>query len=503
MRSWKKPPKENKVAEYYDALARMMVERGVPPSEPDDWTARDKNPFLHLRDGAVPVPSYQRAFAITIDGDAGRDLENLPKHLKSSTFLNPMRDPGEACYWYPRCLYSVVDDAEKPEEFLERIRWMVNLSKWAEVTFDSGGYHIALGRVHWTSARKLGTLRLSEDHAHFAMTFDHPTFTGHPFNNCLEETVRNLNWLLKRREGRCKWLNVCQGSTVAQALAWWLDIKFATFAGLEGLAFAVLGMNAWVLLSLMRQQIDDGAFDNLERCHALGKMKPTDMVLYTIIKRIIRKHFNPDFQFTADSAVAFREAGQWSQFYDGLVDDSGSFGSSVFSKLLARDANSKLPPDTEIYLNSPVYPKGVPILMREIGQINWEGKQTSNRLGMSMLAANNMWHQITQIINAQEEVDAVLHLPKFHRFSEVNTDVLLMDVVNSLRETGSVKSADAQLLAALRQIDQSGNMPGVQFFKHHDMEIFPVLQDVVEQILVGERPDVALREHRELLESWF
>ena len=478
----------------------MMAEHGVSPSSPaDEWTSRDKNPFLYIRDGAVTLPSYQRAYAITIDGDAGRDFEDFPKHLKSATYLNSIKDPGKSCFWWPRFLYSIVNDALKPDEFPERIGWMVELSKWAEVTFDSGGYHVAQGKAHWTGERLAGTLWLSEEHAQFAIIMDHPTFTGHPFDACLEETVRNLNWLLDRRKGRCKWINVCQGSTVEQVLAWWAGVRHGNAEGLEGIAYAVLGMSLYLMLWLIRQQIDDGAFDTLERGHGLGRMKPTDMAVFTMIARVIRKHFNPDFQFTADSAAAFLEAGFLSQFFDGTEDQSGKLGSNVFSRLRRRSANSDLAPDTEIFLNSPVYPKGVPILMSEIGHVYEDGEQVANRLGMSLLATNNIWHQVTQIISAQEDVDAVLQLPPYHKFADADAADLLIDVANSLKKTGSAESAAAQWVAANQKI----KVGGVSLFRHHDMEVFPILQEVVEEILVGDKPDFWLKKHKRLLTSWF
>lgn len=505
------------MAQYTDTLAQMMAEQKCSPSTTKyKWSLRDKSPFQFIRNAAVFTPSYQPAYARVLNGHAGRALTDFPEHLKSTTYLNPMLEPGQSAYWWPRMLFSVVDDALKPERFEERYGWMLQLSDMAEVTFDSGGFHVAKGTVTWTPNRVAGTIRLVEKYADWALTLDHPTFTGHEFAKCLKETIRNLNILLKHRTGNAKWLNICQGSDIDAALAWNADVRFAIAAGLEGIAYAVLGMPADVMLELMRKQIDDGDFDKLERVHLLGRGKPAGAILFTIIKRILQKEFNPDFEVTFDTATAFRDAGHQSIAYNGLQEPIDEFGASIvrdFNKIDARcsikpavegEPRIYRDPNIEIFLNSPVYPPNTPIKLSEICQTDKDGNLVSNLVGMSTFAANNMWHQIQQLLSAYDEVDQVFHLPSYYKYSEVNPDVLLQKVVKSLKRTSSIASVEAELTAALRQIDLDEGLPSeIQYFKHHHLERFQIAQEAVREILVGDKPDIALTEHQRMFANWF
>ena len=96
-------------------------------------------------------------------------------------------------------------------------------------------------------------------------------------------------------------------------------------------------------------------------------------------------------------------------------------------------------------------------------------------------------------------MDAVLQLPPYHKFADADAADLLLDVAKSLQKTGSAESAAAQWVAANKKI----KVGGVSLFQHHDMEVFPILQEVVEEILVGDKPDIWLEEHKELLSGWF
>ena len=187
-------------------------------------------------------------------------------------------------------LFSIVRDAERYEEFQERYQFFTELSEFVDLTMDSGGFHRAKDEIAYTSDYLYGALWLMETYSTWSLTFDFPTFRGHPFNECLEETVRTLNWLLDRRGGRtrgCKFLNICQGATFELALRWWDETKHGMRNGIEGIAYAVLGMPAHVMLKLMRQQIDDYYFDDVERIHMLGLGKPMEAIFYTIIKRMM------------------------------------------------------------------------------------------------------------------------------------------------------------------------------------------------------------------------
>lgn len=215
--------------DYTKTLARLMVEQERFPSVSNAlWSASDRNLELLRRDDyAVPLSSYQPAFVKALAGDVGRRREDFPKHIESAEFLNPTLEPGKSAFHYPHFLYSVFQDAPDPDGFPERYRWMVELSARTTCVFDTGGFHIAKGRIWWTPKRLQGTLDICERHGKWAMTFDHPTFTKHPFQLCLNETVRNLKWLLRQRKGHCQFLNVYQALDIETALIWAEQVKFA------------------------------------------------------------------------------------------------------------------------------------------------------------------------------------------------------------------------------------------------------------------------------------
>ena len=204
---------------------------------------------------------------------------------------------------------------------------------------DSGGFQIGKGSLNglvnlheritgeqavagWKDNydTKIWIIDWLEQYCTYAMTLDMPMWarlpsnTKSPFHNCTDEqllamTLDNLALIDKEKQGRTKWLNVVQGTTPENTLAWWNGVKQYRFGG-----WALAGTAGWRgglfnMLAIVLTMRDDDAFESsLDWLHVLGVSQPKWDIFLTAIQNDLRKR-NPKLQVSCDSATPFSSAG--------------------------------------------------------------------------------------------------------------------------------------------------------------------------------------------------
>lgn len=196
---------------------------------------------------------------------------------------------------------------------------------------DSGGFQISKGvwQGNWlepegqcaeTDRTRGRVLNWLENTADYSMVLDIPTNglnfideqTGKPrcgLNNYAEfrdATIANNNYFFKHRQGKTKFLNVCQGSTYEQADDWFDQVCLPVVNETNGWAFG--GVQKTNLNHSLRRLLYLKELDLLQKSewvHFLGTGRLDQGIMYTAIQRAIRKSINPNITISMDCASPF------------------------------------------------------------------------------------------------------------------------------------------------------------------------------------------------------
>lgn len=229
---------------------------------------------------------------------------------------------------HPAALYSTghahldIDRSRREEAFIgQRNRERTLL------VADSSGYQIGSGvsdasdafrrDIHGREAdkRRRDILRWGETFGDYLMTIDFPTWAiGQPnyifqtFDQCLRETVYNLDFIQEHRiPGRVKLLNVIQGNTYDQARRWYDSVKGYPFEGwsVAGPVAADPNITVKIILHMWR----DGLINPDQRwVHVLGRSALAAVWNNNIIHRCLRDYVFADAQVSYDSSSAVQFA---------------------------------------------------------------------------------------------------------------------------------------------------------------------------------------------------
>lgn len=175
---------------------------------------------------------------------------------------------------------------------------------------DSGGFQILQKPSLWRGdATRQWVLTALEHHTDEAMTLDVPTRGIAPntpwpsFSAALNITVDNLRFFDRHRIGKTRFLNVLQGETRPDALAWYQAVKWFpaggwAFGGRLRLDFAHL------VDMLIRIARDGMLTPDRNRIHVLGTASLTSAVALSAIQRGLRERLgDPDLHITFDAAT--------------------------------------------------------------------------------------------------------------------------------------------------------------------------------------------------------
>ncbi|KQN09058.1 hypothetical protein ASE79_14495 [Sphingomonas sp. Leaf28] len=289
---------------------------------------------------AIYLPAISQTFARTIH--LGKLTTSLPFPATDLDFLKP----GNPLFHYPYALYSAGQSSGSGTPLPD----MVNARDRAEtlVLGDSGGYQVSTTPGYFSPAVVLRNLRWMEAIADYSMVLDFPTGgiasgnmrehverldanaaltalnatnrLGLDYNACLEQTkLNNDDFLQHKAPGATRFLNVLQGRSERESSFWYEAVKHYPF---EGWAFAGHHQNRFsLMLARLLDMRDDGLLQTAQWIHVLGTSTLPIGVLLSVVQRTVRKLYNPDIQFSFDTASAFLSGGRFQRLMTGYAID--------------------------------------------------------------------------------------------------------------------------------------------------------------------------------------
>ncbi len=292
------------------------------------------------KDYAVFLPSISTFYQNFISKDINQaglqqPAERIPagfeKGVKGCDWLNE----EDSYYNYQWSLYSAgYAQLDRSKSDVEESMIQQRNREDTFILGDSGGFQVATGvlKMDWQNfyetpnqpdyIGKVDQLRQRivnwlEHTADYSMILDVPTFSALPpycdrtglktFQECLDATLFNVDWILRNRQGKTKFLNVLQGGSDAEADIWYDQVKNLPFEG-----WAMGGNNMEDIKLFLRRMItlrDDKLLEQGERdlVHVLGTGKLDWAVMLTAIKRKLNSTVNPDLLLTFDAALGHYE----------------------------------------------------------------------------------------------------------------------------------------------------------------------------------------------------
>lgn len=263
--------------------------------------------------------------------DPARIPASFQHGMESLNFL----DPVQGAFYYKWCLYSAGHanlDLSKPEEKEDMFRNRDRTTSWA--IGDSGGFQIAKGcwPADWKDPncpkamkKRQQVLAWMDALMDYGMTLDIPAWVEfspkgreatkvNNYGEALLATYINNDYFMKHRTGACKFLNVLQGNTQAEADDWYSRMKkYCDPKQYPGTHFDGWGMggNHTGDMKMVLKRLVQLRYDGLlepgihDRMHFLGISKLEWAVLLTDIQRAVRKYHNENFTITFDCASPF------------------------------------------------------------------------------------------------------------------------------------------------------------------------------------------------------
>jgi hypothetical protein len=370
---------------------------------------------------------------------------NFENGIEGLNWLNP-----DAAYFpYHWSLYSAGHaelDVNKhsPKEDMVRNR---DRSK-SFILGDSGGFQIGKGvwEGDWKNpncpkAQKKRELVLTwmDAYMDYGMCLDIPAWVARSpagakatgistYDEAVEGTYINNDWFVNNRTGACKFLNVLQGETHADADDWYERMKKycdpKQYPGRHFNGWAMGGQNMCdvhlVLRRLVTMRFDGLLVEGLhDWMHFLGTSKLEWAVLLTDIQRAVRKYVNPAFTISFDCASPFLASANGQIYIQTETEDRGKWTyrmvPSVDNKKYAKDtrkfsdavlqdgrfsAFTDSPVSNRIQINDVCY--YAPGMLNKIGK---EGKTSWDSFSYAIQMGHNVWSHINAVQEANRQYD--------------------------------------------------------------------------------------------------
>ena len=401
----------------------------------------NNNKQAHLgelsRDFAVFLPAISNFYNTFISKQRVTNGAHIPAERIPQGFENGVEglnflNPEKGMFTYPTALYSAGHACLNMEQVNDRDSMVVNRDrKFSTIVGDSGGYQIGRGviKFDWkdfegNKANKvrsdiLNWLELTSD---WAMTLDVPTWAADDLNSpktgltsfkdTLDGTIYNNKFFQKNRLGQTKLLNVLQGDDWETAQTWYDAVKDFEFEG-----WAMGGINMCDMEVMLKRLIimrDEKKLDGKDWMHVLGTSQLDWACYLTGVQRQVRKHINPNFTISFDSASAFLSTA------NGLVYTQNMFTPSRWSFIM-----DKAPDDKKLKGSNIPFPFQSAIGDRlKMGDVCWygegdmnknnkEGKTAWDSFSYCLMMAHNVYNHITavQIANDMNDIEQIKHKP--------------------------------------------------------------------------------------------
>jgi hypothetical protein len=301
---------------------------------------------------------------------------------------------------------------------------------------DSGGYQIGNGTLKgldslvasmeadnacraWREAYEVRKWILGwlETHCNYAMTIDMPLWatipakSSTPFHKCTYEqliqlTVENLQFIDNHRQHKTKWLNVIQGSNIEAITTWWNAVKWFEGSGyaLSFSAAHISGLIAVIEPLLMMR--DDNAFDQVRNwIHILGVSTAPWAIMFTAIQKALRATANQNIHISYDSASPFQDAGIREQYLT-LPNFNSESKSWSLRKANFPHSRRHLESNTPLPFSSPIADK---LTLGHLNVRDEKGVYTARQvdtLSLVLVANHNIWTMLEAFKQANDLVFA-------------------------------------------------------------------------------------------------
>jgi hypothetical protein len=313
---------------------------------------------------------------------------------------------------------------------------------------DSGGFQILKGQwpADWKDAncpkameKRKAVLTWMDTYMDYGMCLDVPSQSFlnkpaiklhgiHNIEEAITATHINNEYFINNRSGKCKFLNVLQGTTHDESKSWYNEMKKYCDPNLypdnhfNGWAFG--GQNK-IDVELMLTRFVDIIHDGLlqkgkhDLVHCLGVSILEYAILFTDIQKAIRKYHNPNLKITFDCASPFFSAAKGLAYFNNSLEHN-----SKWSYQMEKTAENKnYANDTRkfsdavladgihnMFTDSPVTDK---LLMKDLcyrgqGFIGQHGKETKtswDTLSYTLLQSHNVYQHIYAVQEANRRYE--------------------------------------------------------------------------------------------------
>ena len=368
--------------------------------------------------------------------------------MESLNWLNPQK----SLFNYKWTLYSAghaeLDiNKDSPKEDMVRDRDREN--SW--LLGDSGGFQIGKGvwEGDWkdpncpkAQKKREQVLAWMDAYMDRGMILDIPAWVARSpagqaatgittYAEAVAGTSINNDYFMQNRNGNCKFLNVLQGETHAEADDWYEQMKhycdpkkheqpFEGWAmGGQNMCDVHLALRRLVALrfdGLLEQGLHDWM-------HFLGTSKLEWATLLTDVQRAVRKYHNPDFTISFDCASPFLATANGQIYYDITIEDRSKWSylmqASVDNKKYSNDFRTfrdAVLQDRifDSFLESPVSErlkiKDVCIYAPgDLNKIGKEGRTSWDSFSYTLQMGHNVWTHLHAVQEANRQYDAGLY----------------------------------------------------------------------------------------------
>jgi len=294
-------------------------------------------------------------------------------------------------------------------------------------------------RLDMAQKKRDGVLRWMDAYSDYGMILDIPAWVARSpegvkatgissYQDAVEATKYNNEYWMKHRTGACKFLNVLQGETHADADDWYQQMKDycdpKKYPDNHFNGWAMGGQNmcdVHLVLKRIATLIHDGLLEKgiHDVMHFLGTSKLEWACLLTDIQRAVRKYHNENFMITFDCASPFLatangqvyiqnetpDRGKWTYRMVPSVDDKKyAADSRIFRDAVLQDGvfkNFEDSPLTDGLKISDVciYAPG------DLNKIGKEGKTSWDSFSYAIQMGHNVWSHINAVQEANRQYD--------------------------------------------------------------------------------------------------
>src|SRR6056300_1524132 len=377
--------------------------------------------------------------------DKSRIPSNFTHGVESLNYLNKQ----EGQFQYQWTLYSAGHaelDVNKhaPKEDMVRNRDRNN--SW--ILGDSGGFQIGKGvwEGDWkdpncpkAQKKREQVLTWMDAYMDYGMILDIPAWVARSpagqkatgittYAEAVEGTYINNDWFIRNRNGNCKFLNVLQGETHADAEDWYQRMKKYS----DPKQYPNEHFNGWSMggqnmcdVHLVLKRLIALRYDGLlekgvqDFMHFLGTSKLEWATLLTDIQRAVRKHHNENYTITFDCASPFlatangqiyiqnetADRTKWTYRMVPSVDDKKyATDNRLFRDAVISDGVFKNFEDSPITAELKVsdvctYAPG------DLNKIGKEGKTSWDSFSYAIQMGHNVWSHINAVQEANRQYD--------------------------------------------------------------------------------------------------